>query len=775
MFFSNFKIFLKQLLRNKMYSTITIMGFAISLMFVILLSVYIEQELSVDNFHIKKDRIYRLTTGESSSFAPPVGQRLKDKYPEIESYTRIHQRDGIISTTSVEEQKYNFTYLLADSAFFTMFSFPFIEGNTKEVFKAKNSIVLSKSFAQKVFGKVSSIGREVNVNQKFTFVVTGVFEDIKENTHFIKCDAFVPFEKLAEFWNNPKLLTSDDNCSFSLYFLTKPNTDIKSKESEILTDFKKDFWMYKWGQAKAVYFEPLEEIYFGQKEGQGARGNNKKVILIFSTIALVILLLAIINYVNLSVAQSSTRSKEVAIKKLHGSSKGRLFAQFILESVVICIVAFNIALVLAKFGEPIFNNLFDTNLELDQKLNLPTFSVYLIGIALVGIISGLIPAFVITRFNAIDIVKGAFRRKSKSVFSRILISFQYSTAIILIVCTWAIIRQTNFMRDFNLGFARDNIVFMGNDMEVSQKDAFKNEIMKIPGVVDVAYAAGSPIDGGNNNTLQIDGKTYSFQVFQVDTSFIKMFNLKISITGGTLSKYRFCLNQAATKEMGNDSLPKTFKWPSGDVVPVYGVVKDFHFRSLYQKVGPAMIFNLPKEEGAWSIFFKLTGTNQQQAIDQIKKVHSKFTNGNPFDIEFVDEHINQWYKKEEQTSKIIGYFSLLAIVISVMGILAMATFYIGQRVKEIGIRKVNGATEIGIVNMLNADLVKWVVLAFIVACPISYYAVNKWLENFPFKTSVDWWIYFASGLIAIFFAFITISWQSWRAASRNPVEALRYE
>ncbi|HCT29600.1 MAG TPA: hypothetical protein DIW31_02450 [Bacteroidales bacterium] len=772
MLYTNLKILVKQLLRNKTYTTITILGFSISLMFVILLSMYIQQELSVDNFHLKKDRIYRLTTGESSSFAPPIGQRLKDKYPEIESFTRLHHGDEIL--TDSKKQKYQFNYLLADSSFFTMFSFSFVEGDPKEVFKVKNSIVLSKSLATKVFGSVSPVGQEVNVDQH-RFVVTGVIEDFTENTHITKCDALIPFEKLAEFWNYPELLTNYDNCSFALYFLIKTNADIKSKEQEILEDFKKDFWLYKWGNAKKVEFEPLKEIYFGQKDGHGARGNSMKVIIIFSTIAIVILLLAIINYINLSVAQSSLRSREVAVKKLHGSTKGRLFLQFIIESIVICIVAFNIALIFTKFAEPIFNELFNTNLNLTQRLNFTTLIVYLIGIAMVGVISGLIPAFVITRFNAIEIVKGAFRRKSKSVFSRVLISFQYCTAIILIICTWVIVKQTNFMKTYDLGFKKDNIVFIGNDIKNDQRDAFKNEVLKIAGIVDVAYAAGSPIDGGNNNTIQIDGKTFSFQVFKVDSSFINMFDLKITQTGGALSKLKFCLNQAAVKALGCDSLPKTFKFPNGNEVPVYGIVKDFHFRDLYQKVGPAMIMDLPKKDGAWSIFIKISGLNKKKTIEEITKVHSQFTSGNPMDFEFVDEQINSWYKKEEQTAKIIGYFSLLAIVISVMGILAMATFYIGQRVKEIGIRKVNGATEIGIVGLLNSDLIKWVVLAFIVACPIAYYASTKWLENFPFKTTVDWWIYLASGFIAIFFALITVSWQSWRAAGRNPVEALRYE
>lgn len=773
MLYTNLKILVKQLLRNKTYTAITILGFSISLMFVILISVYVQQEISVDDFHLKKDRIFRLTTGESSSFAAIIGPRLKDKYPEIDSYTRLHVGNGVIATN--KDEKFRFDYLLADSSFFTMFSFPFVAGNPSDVFKMKNGLVLSKSFALKVFGNKSPIGEEVVLNQTFRFVVTGVIDDIKSNTHINKCDAIIPFEKLAEFWQYPALLTSTDNCSFALYFLTKPNTNIKAKEKEILTDFKKDFWMYKWGTAKAVDFEPLKDIYFGQKHGHGARSNDRKLIAIFSTIAILILVLAIINYINLSAAQSSMRSREVAVKKLHGSSRGRLIGQFIFESVAICVVAFNIALILAKFTEPTFNNLFDTNLDLSQKFNLVTLGIFLIGIVLVGVISGLIPAFIITRYKAVDIVKGAFRHRSKNFFSRVLISFQYCTAIILIICTWVIVKQTNYMRTYNLGFDRNNIIYFGNDIDDTKREAFKSEILKIAGVDNIAFAAGSPLDGGNNNTINFNDKAISFQVFKVDTAFLKIFNLHAKPTGAAYSKGWFWLNDVALKELNLDTLAKSVRFPNGEEVPIHGIVKNFHFKDLHQKIGPAMVMNLKESESPWSVFIKIKGLNQHETIEKITKVYHEFTVNLPFNYEYVDNSIKEWYEKEEQTAKIIGYFSLLAIVISVMGILAMATFYIQQRVKEIGIRKVNGATEFGIVNMLNSDLIKWVVLAFIVACPISYYAVNKWLENFPFKTSVEWWVYIASGLVAIFFALITVSWQSWRAASRNPVEALRYE
>lgn len=772
MFYSNLRILLKQLLRNKTYTSITILGFSISLMFVILLSVYIEQELSVDKFQKNKNRIFRMTTEKGSYFSAPTGEKIKNQFPEVEDYTRLFHREGIIS--DLGQQKLRLDYLMVDPAFFKMFSFKMVEGNTGEVLNAKNSIVLSQSFAHKMFGNQSPMGKEVEVNGQFKFIVTGIIENFPENTHLRACDALINFTVLADFWNSKEILTTDGNNSFSLYFIAKPNSNLPAKEGDILKEFKKYHWMYQRGYAKEVKMEPLSSIYFGEKDGQGAKGNSQKLIIVLSTISVLILFLAIINYINLSIAQSSLRSREIAVKKLLGSTKFRLFAQLITESVVICLVAFNIALVLSKLAEPVFNHLLDTNLNLSSKFSLSTSMLYLGGILLVGFISGLIPAYVITRFKAVEVVRGSFRRKTKSVFSKILISFQFTIAIALIICSWIIIKQTNFMKSYNIGFSKDNILWISNDISPNQKDAFRSEMKKIPNVEEVSFVAGSPIDGGNNQSFNYNDKPVSFQEFKVDSLFFKMFNINDEKTGVAYARYAVWLNQTAVRELSLEKLPKTFKFYNTDL-PVYGVVTDFHFRDLHQKIGPAIITQLGSDDWAWSIFIKLSGGNQIQTVEQIKKAYSSFTNGLPMDYGFVDDTIYKWYQQEERTASIIGYFSLLAIIISVMGILAMATFYIQQRIKEIGIRKVNGATEILITRMLNFDLIKWVLVAFVVACPASYYISDKWLQNFPYRTTASWWVFILSGLIVLFFALITVTWQSWRAALRNPVEALRHE
>lgn len=773
MIIANLKILFKLLMRNKLYTAITILGFAVSLTFVILLSVYIQQELSVDRFHANGNRIYRLSRGNGSSFAPPVGQRLMDAYPEIEAFTRLFKNGGII--TAEAKPKLLIDYLLVDSSFFTMFSFNLVEGSPREVFRSKTAIVLTQSLAHKLFGDRSPVGLVVGINDRVKFTITGVIQDFPENTHFMRCDALLNFPVLADLWNSPDLMTTYSNSSFPLYLLTKPNTNIASKEGEILENFKKDYWMFSQGFAKEVKFEPLTDIYFGGQTGSGAKGNSKKLVWVFSAIALVILLLAVINYINLSVAQASTRSREVAVKKLLGSSRLRLIVQFVAESIIICLVAFNIALILAKLAEPSFNQLLDTQLNIDQKLNLPTISVFVLGIALIGLVAGLIPSLTITSYKAIEVVKGSFRRQSKSRLGKMLITFQYCVAIILIICTWLIARQTQYMRNFDLGFNRDNIIYFDNDIGISQRDAFRNEVLKIPGVIELGYAAGSPLDGGNNNSFEYKGKPVSMQVFKFDSAFVRMFGIRIIPTGGTQSMQNYCLNEAAIRELELDSMPKTFKFPNGYELPIFGVVKNFHFKDLHQQIGPAIAMALTKDEDAWGIYVQISGVKQQETIAEIKQVHDKFTGDLPFNYSFADETIHKWYEKEEKTATMIGYFTVLAIIISVLGILAMATFYIEQRVKEIGIRKVNGATRSNIIQMLNFDLIKWVIIAFVAACPIAYFGISRWLENFPYKAPIGFGVFLLSGLIALFFALITISWHSWRAANLNPVEGLRYE
>lgn len=765
------KTYLRYLLKNKMYTAITVLGFAVSITFILLLSVYIRHELSVDDFHTKKDRIYRLEN-ETVDFSPPIAVDLKNSIPEIEDFTRVYNESGRISVT--DGQKVKFDYLGVDASFFDIFSFPLLKGKPKDVLQTANGIVLSQSTALKLFGTADPIGKTVFINTNNKFMVTGIMEDFPENTHFAKQDALVNLVAFKEIYGFKKIMEEYGWCSVSTYFLAKENSDLPSKAPEILKKFKKDFWLYTEGWATIVEFTPLKDIYFSSKEGSGTKSTSKTLITVLSVIVMLILLLAIGNYINLTIAQATFRGKEVAIKKLLGSSKRQLIFQFIKESIFLCFAAVVLSLFLAKIVEPFFDSLLNTRLSLNDSLNF-TNLVVLIGVfGLIGFISGIIPALKISSFKPIEVVKGGFRRKSKGVYGKVFITFQYTVTIALLACSWIILKQTDFLRNKDLGFQKDNIVHLDYLSSTDKKEVIKNALLQIPGVDDVSLTWQSPLSGGSNQTFENNGKSLSFQEFVVDPSFFKVFDITVKYTGVAFSDEGMYLNETAIKELGLTNNSVSFKMEDKEI-PILGVVSDFNFKELRDNIGPLMIRQQSPEFQAGDIFLKINPKNTFETTDKIKAVYANLIDNAEFDVGFVDDTINQWYIKEEKAGKIIGYFTLLSFIISFLGILAMSTFYMQQRKKEIGIRKVNGATISQILSLLNKDFLKWVGLAFLIAVPISWFVMGRWLENFAYRTTMSWWIFALAGLTALAIALLTVSWQSFKAAGANPIESLRNE
>jgi len=773
MWSANIKSFLKHLYNNKVYTVVTIFGFAVSLAFVILLSVYVKNELSVNSEQKNSNLIYRMRYEDGSTYAPPVGGWIQDKFPEVQSYTRIYEENEIINSKGADE-KYKADLLFADSTFFDIFTFRLIEGNKDDVLKTANSIVLTKETARKLFGDKSPIGKEILINMEIPVTVTGVIEDISKKSFFKKVDGIINFRALKNIWGWDELLTSTGNCSFNIYFMAKPNTNLPAKAPQVLDILKKDLWLYRDGIAKSVVFEPLEDVYFSPVDGLGIKQNSKIKVTILSVIVILILLLAVINYLNLTIAHAGMRVKETAIKKIHGTTRRQLIIQYLLETLLLFFTAFLIALLLTYSLEPTFNDLLKTNLHLSNNLTGINFSIFILFILLISIVSGVVPALIITKFKAVDIIKGRFSYKAKTTYSKALISFQYLVVIILIISSITIKKQTSFLTHKNPGYNTKNIVMLDCNIETSQKQALKNEFLKIPGIKDVSYVAGTPVDGGNNNTFNYKNRSVSFQVFLVDSAFFRMMDIKTTPTGAALSKNGIWLNRTAVRILEIDSLPKSFEF-NGETVPVTGVVDDFHFRSLHKKIGMLAIKQMHKDDYPWNILVQIDSKNIPGTMEKLKKTYLSFTGGIPSDYLFLDNAIQSWYTKEGRTSKIVTYFALLAIIISVMGIFAMSVFFNQQRTKEIGIRRVNGATVSEIIKMLNIDLLKWVILAFIIAVPVGYYAMSQWLNNFAYQIELNLWIFLLAGIIAILVAFITVSWQTFSTARRNPVEALRYE
>ncbi|RHV95685.1 hypothetical protein DXA95_06295 [Odoribacter sp. OF09-27XD] len=485
------KLFVRNLFRNKLYSGITVLGFAMALTFVVLLTVYIRQELSVDVFHAHKDRIVRLASEKGSGYSGPMAAMLKEQFPEVEDYCLfMTNKDGLAAVSPTEKIRYTYAYV--SPSFFQMFSFPLVQGNPDEVLQGRHSMVISQALAHKLYGNESPVGKEIKI-AGVTVPITGIMADMPENTHFPDFDAAVNIKGLTDYWGWPDgdVLESMGIATFSLYVLEKPGADLKAREQDILSSFQKNGSYYgEEDGPKKVVVEPLEQIYFSPYGGGNRKYNSKGLVGVLIAVGGVILMLAIINYINLSIAQGGMRAKEMSVKKLLGSSRKMLFMQYITESVIMCLLAFVIACGLSILAEPLFNQLMNTHIEVMPLFFSWMFLAVLAVIVFIGVISGLVPAWIVTRFNAIEVMKGAFRKKTKGVYSKVLISFQYVVAIALTICTIVLVKQTHFMEYYDMGFKQENIARFSYVLDAAKKETLRNEVLKLAGVRDVASFRG---------------------------------------------------------------------------------------------------------------------------------------------------------------------------------------------------------------------------------------------------------------------------------------------
>lgn len=772
------KSYIKFLSRNKLYSTVSILGFAISLMFVFLLSTYVIQELSVDTFHKNKDRIFLLGHGpENANYANPVADFVKDRCPEVETYTRIVSREVFIKD---KNDKQRIKALFADKDFFKMFSFKLIQGSPSTVLQTERTVVITPSLAKRMFDNADPIGKYIYLNDSIPLEVTGIMEKFPSNTQFPDNEMVVNYHMIKEYWGKD-VMENWGNSSFCVYFLEKEGTNLSAKAPMLLDLFKKDYWLFKQNFCSSVEFIPLTDIYFsGIGAGAaGIRGNSKTVVSVYFAITILILLVAILNYINLSVSQASKRGKEAALKKLLGCSQADIIRQFVFESIVMTFIAFVIGLFFAFVAEPFFDEVLNTKLNLTAQFTVAYIVILIIGIILIGTISGIIPAITIARFDPIEVVKGMYSHKIKTVYSKVLITFQYTVAFTLLVCCLFILKQTYFMMNYDMGFNHSSIFIMDNIVLDKQIPALKNKLLSVPGVDAVSFSAGTPLDAGNNWSFEKDGESHSFQVFSIDSSFFDVYNIHVEYNGFSAPDSTYILiNKIGFDKIRPDKKTMRLTGIFDNDLQLCGIIDNFNFKPLHSEVGPMLFCKLGNKYmgNAWTISAKINKSeNPGKVADNLKKAYTEFTGNNGFESRFADSMLNQWYEKEQKTSKLLVAFTILTIIILVMGILAMSLYYVQQKEKEIGVRKVNGATELSIIKMLNMDFIKWIVLAFIIAVPLSYYIMQKWLENYAYKTDLSWWIFVFSGLFILAISAISITMQSWKAATANPIKTLKNE
>jgi len=794
MLLNYFKVAFRSLWRRKTFSLINILGLAVGIAACFLIFLYVKFQTSFDAFHSKADRIYRIVddvitpteTIHSGLSQSPIAINVKRDYPEVEDAVRISPESFLIRIGDAKYQEEHSA--LADSTLFNVFDFPLIAGDPKTALRDPMSVVLSESLAKKYFGKETAMGKElIMTGNAIPAKVTGIMKDIPANSQII-ADLFVSISSWKPIYGQPTSDSEWTNHNHYAYLLLKPNTDPKALEKKF-PDFMERHdgrQMKELQMFYTLFLEPLRDVYLKSKRGGMIEGNINNVY-IFSVIAIFILLIACINFINLTTARSAERAKEVGIRKVVGALRFQLARQFLSESVLICLMSFAIAILLCVLMLPMFNNL--SGQEISKGIfQQPLLVLGLFGLTvLLGLVAGFYPSLVLSSFQPVTVLKGRFSAGSRGMLlRRALVVSQFTISIALIIATIVVYKQLSYMRNQDLGFSKDQQVVIFTNYD-KNKDVFKSSLKEIPGVKSTTYSNCAP--GGNPYSAytKIQNRAGEMQqmnidYYAVDFDFINQFGLKMvagrqfSTEFPTDTGKAMILNEASVKMLGyatpQDAIGRDFsQW--GREGKIIGVLKDFHAKSLQTEIKP-MVFRI--EPYGWgTISIKVDGRNLPKTLAAIESKWKTIIPNRPYAFNFLDESFNKLYRSEEQFGKLFFNFAVLAIFISCLGLLGLASYSTIQRTREIGVRKVLGASVTSIVNLLSVDFIKQVLIAFVIAVPVAWWGMHSWLKDFAYRTQITWWVFAAAGLTAVMIAFFTISFQAIRAALENPVKSLRTE
>ena len=804
MFKNYLKIAWRNLKKHKAYTAINLVGLivAFSSSMLVFLAAYFD--LSYDGFHTNANNIYRtlnqVQTAEGvrygNSMAYPLAPTLKKEFSEVKYAARIKYGSGAIRYNGKDYSK---SIRTTDPDFLKMFSFPMVSGNADNALNDLSNIVISQHMAKAIFGIEDPMNKTVQVklNNVWTnFIVTGVISDFPDNSS-IQYDGFIRIENASDYvqnkneWNNQQhmvFIQLADNVSQVQFekrvqsFLTK-NSPLSPEDIQKL-NVKPD----KFGNYATLVLTPLKDVHFFDNSTGGAK---KMYVYTLFLLAFFIMLIASINFINLSIARSFTRAKEVGVRKSIGANKRQLFLQIWSESVLICAIAFIIGLLIAYLLLPPFRTLFNTLLPFSFIAQPVTLLCILGCFLLVSLVSGGYPALVMSGFNTIEILKGKLTLKKRGGLRNGLIVIQFSIAILLICSTVIVLQQLNYLRAMPLGYDKQQVISVpisssaeGGKFIENMRNHFlmDNNVMAISGT---SINIGDGLDNSSNR--QSYGFDYGDKAIQsdwvfVDYGYLKTLDMKL-IAGRDFDKAfatdaatSVIINQSMAKQMGDKDVVGKFIWPdtSQPKLQVVGVIPDFHLYSLHEKVEPLTMQIGHSTLMGYALLRVKTG-NMVSMMDKVKKFWKSEFPDKEFQGSFLDENTERWFKKEQQLSTIYSIAAVIAIIISCMGLFAIALLMIEQRIKEIGVRKSLGASVQSIVKMLSKDFIKLVLVSIVIASPIAWYAMNNWLKDFAYHITIQWWVFVLTGFLAIIIALLTVSYQSIRAALMNPVKSLRSE
>ena len=805
------KFILRNIKRHPFISFINIFGLTAGLTCCLLIVAYVINERSYDKFNKNADDIYRVTrifysapNVESlhlSAIAPAFGPRLTAAFPDIKEMTRAFPT-GTISFRYKEKLLSEQNGFFADENFFDFFTVPGLKDDVHKNLAEPYSVLLTPEMAKKYFGDDDPINKEIILgggyalnNNKHAFKVTGIFNPFPVNAH-MHPDILISFSTLNDstIYGEKGLATDFGGNAFYTYLMFPKNDDIERVRSQLPGFLDKYCAELGGANMKAhnttgLTLQKLTDIHLtSHLDDEIEENGSLSRVYTFSAIALFILLIACINYMNLSTARSALRAKEIGIRKVVGAQRKEIIVQFLSESVVVTYISLLIAFVLAVLLLPAINDMSGLHLSIDALLTWHVLLPVLLMPCVVGLISGIYPALFMSSFVPAKVLKGLFKVQT-STFSlrKILVVLQFSVSIILIVATTVVFKQLRYIQDKDIGIDKDHVLTMQYDDALnSQFHAFKADLLKNPGIENIGrssripsgrlldFAYASVLEGGSFQPLKVNLKEIG-----VDEGFIPTFGIKMA-AGRNFSpdiktdSNKYVINETTVKTLGwgtpEQALNKQIKY--GDVTGnVIGVVKDFHFESLHEPIVPMILLLQPR--GRLSI--KISGHNIQSSVSTIRDAWQHYLPSVPFDFSFLDKHFGELYHSEQQQGTLLTIFACIAILIACLGLFGLSAFTITQRVKEIGVRKVLGASVPQIVTTLSKDFLLLVLIAATVAIPVAVYTMNKWLETFASRTDLSWWILVAAGVIALIIAFLTISIQSIKAATANPVKSLRSE
>ncbi|MGE5846484.1 MAG: ABC transporter permease [Ignavibacteria bacterium] len=792
------KIALRNLLRHKAYSAINILGLAIGISCFMLIFLFIIDEFSYDKFHSKADRIYRLIEiidnegqGEESSSAPlPVAKALYTAYPHyIESIVRLFDFQQPMRSLQIGDKKFNEKKLFfTDSTFFEIFDYKLAKGDPKTALNEPNSILLTQQTAEKLFGNEDPMGKTLLYEGNFNLIVKGVFEELPSQSHFT-FSGLISYSTINTF-AGPGFGTNWIWNPAWTYILLKEGVEPEDLEKEFPAFIQKNYPQIVKDQV-THYLQPLTSVHLHSDLDYEIEKNNKiATVYIFGAVGILILFIACINFMNLATARSAKRAREVGMRKVLGAERKQLIKQFIGESILISLIAVLISIFLVELLLPLFNSFSEKDLTFGFIAN-PFLLLVLFAVGLiVGVFAGTYPAFFLSSAAPIKTLKGKYEPGSRSTFlRRALVVAQFAISSILIIGTIIIYEQLTYMQNANLGFDKSQIVIIPTRPAMLQQiEVLKNEFLRDRNVKKVTVM--DEIIGQHHNThsfhyegLEQD-KNVFFPGLIVDEDFVETFDLKI-VVGRNFSKeyprddsLSVILNEAMVRNLGwkspEEALGKEFRSFNGNE-RVVGVVKDFNYVSLQEPIGPFFFDMVSFPFFKKFLAVKLKGNDIKNTIEHLEKSWAQVAPAFPFEFSFLDENLDMLYKAQSNLSKLIGYFSILAIFIACLGMFALSSFTAEQKTKEIGIRKVLGASTPGIVTLLSKEFLKLVLLANLFAWPVAYFAMNKWLDDFAFRINVQFWSFIAAAMASIMIALLTISYQSIKAAVANPIRSLRYE